>query len=380
MRTQLRLPASVSSCLIAVASVAAGTLALFLLRHWLDRPHASLLYLLVVVLTATTAGSGPAILAAVLAFLAWNFFLLEPVFTFHLSVPGDWMTLCVFLVIALVTGELAGRARQRAAEAEARLQEIERLSREAAAVTELRAADELKTALLGSVSHDLKTPLASILASLANLRERDRDPAALGAPPPGAPPHDAAWWAGPGRETLQAIEEEAQSLAALVSDLLDLSRLESGAWQPARDWYDLSELLGSALGRFPEPLAARVRTEIPDDLPMLRVDGVQIAQVLWNLIDNALKYSPPGAPVVVRAQRLEELSRISVSDQGAGIPPAERERIFHRFYRSAERPRAGVPGTGLGLAICRGLIEAHGGRIVVTAGEGGGGAVFVFTL
>src|SRR5262249_38601585 len=146
------------------------------------------------------------------------------------------------------------------------------------------AADELKTALLSSVSHDLKTPLASILASISNLRRR-KDPAGA---------HDA--------ETLAGIEEETRRLSALVSDLLDLSRLESGAWRPAREGYDLEDILGNVLGRFDEANAARVRVDAPEDLPMVAVDGVQIAQVLWNLLDNALKYSPSGSPVVVRAR------------------------------------------------------------------------------
>jgi two-component system sensor histidine kinase KdpD len=457
--------------LAAVGGVAGGTLALYLLRPHVDRPHASLLYLLIVVLVATSAGLGPAILAALLSFLAWNFFLLEPLFTFYLAQRGDVLTLLVFLGVAILTGELAGRARERAAEAEARLREIsmlqrmgavvaeqvetsrvlpalldqaaqlcggaravllpgdpagpagepaaggrgvkgfnvplevdgrrvgtlgidvdpaavsasdrlllktlasyaalamerQRLNEEAATVAGLRAADDLKTALLSAVSHDLKTPLASILASLANLRRRR------------AAGREALPSAELG-EALAAIEEEAKRLSALVSDLLDLSRLESGAWQPKREWYDLPDILGSVLSRFPEAEAARVRLILPEELPMVEVDGGQIAQVLWNLLDNALKYAPAGSPVTLSAARAGAELRVSVTDEGPGIDPREREQVFHRFYRRVGpgAPDAAVPGTGLGLAICRGLVEAHAGRIWV---EGGAqGARLVFTL
>lgn len=355
---------------LAAGYVGAGTLALYLLRGELDRPHAALLYLLAVVVTATTAGSGPAILAAVLSFLAWNFFLLEPVFAFHLSQARDWLTLSVFLIVALVVGELAGKARERAAEAEARLREIsrlneerQRLTEEAAKVSELRAADEFKTALLSAVSHDLKTPLASIMASISNLQ---RQRALRGG-------------SADEQETLAAIDQETKRLSALVSDLLDLSRLESGAWKPVREWYDLADILGTVLGRLDDATAARVRLDLPDDLPMVPVDGVQIAQVLWNLLDNALKYSPAAEPVTVTGRVEEGRLRVEVADRGPGVPVEERERVFQRFYRPSQRGDEKVPGTGLGLAICRGLVEAHGGRIWAESREGGGSR-FVFDL
>jgi K+-sensing histidine kinase KdpD len=363
--------------LMASAWVAAATLALWLLRPRVDRPEASLVYLLAIVLSATTGGVGPAVASAALCFLAWNLFLIGPRFSLSVEHTHDWFMLTVFLLVGLLTGELAGRARDRAAEAEARLREIERLEQErrrlaeeAAAVARLRAADELKTTLLSAVSHDLKTPLASIMASIANLKKRKA--------------------ASDGQEgdldTLAAIEEETKRLSALVSDLLDLSRLESGSWRPAREWYDLSDVLGTSLARLDEAAAGRVRIELPDDLPMVRMDGVQIAQVLWNLLDNAVKYSPPDAPVTVHACMSGPELHVAVADCGPGVPAPEQERIFRPFYRAAvpangsrSLPDAHVPGTGLGLAICRGLVDAHGGRIWVES-DGASGARFCFAL
>jgi PAS domain S-box-containing protein len=228
----------------------------------------------------------------------------------------------------------------------------------------LAEADRLKTTLLSVVSHDLQTPLAIIKASAANLRRRLEG-------------------AGVPCDTGQIVDEidaEADRLSRLVSDLLDLTRLQAGAWKPVREWHDLAEILGTLLARFDDRTAARVCDRLPVDLPMVFVDGVQIGQVLWNLLDNALKYSPGDAVVEVGACMEDTDLRLTVSDRGPGVPAAERERIFMPFYRSAAVGGAdGVRGSGLGLAICRDLVEAHGGCIWVENCPDGG-AAFQFRL
>jgi two-component system, OmpR family, sensor histidine kinase KdpD len=235
----------------------------------------------------------------------------------------------------------------------------DRLMREAAGAQALAEADRLKGALLSAVSHDFKTPFASIKASIAALRRR---------PEITRLPGDAL-------ELLEGIEEQANRLNALVSDLLDFSRLESGAWQPAREPYDLGDILGTVLARFDAVAEGRIHVALPDNLTMVEVDGVQIAQVLWNLLDNALKYAPLVTPVTVSAAQDGDRVRITVSDEGPGVDPSEQQRIFEPFYRGGGRSAArggraggsgddaGTKGTGLGLAICRGLVEAHGGRL-----------------
>jgi PAS domain S-box-containing protein len=223
----------------------------------------------------------------------------------------------------------------------------------------LAEADRLKTTLLSVVSHDLQTPLAIIKASAANLRRR-LDGAGV--------PCDTD-------EIITEIDAEADRLSRLVSDLLDLTRLQAGAWKPVREWHDLPEILGTVLARFENRTAARVCVRLPVDLPMVYVDGVQVGQVLWNLLDNALKYSPGDAVVEVGAWMEDADLCLSVSDRGPGVLAGERERIFMPFYRSAAAGGAdGVRGSGLGLAICRDLVEAHGGRIWAENGPDGGAA------
>jgi two-component system sensor histidine kinase KdpD len=481
----------------------------------------SMLYLLAVLAVAVAFGSWPAVVASVAAFLAFDFFFVEPVHTFTVSDPEEWLSLLLFLLTAIVTGQLAAGQRRRAQEAEQREREAvvlydvarlvaepeldqalravaERLRREldlagvAIEVTEaagrpadvavgedealrimrtaraepahvlgkgrpptaaergapgrwvriarsrplgaeqarerarlrvvpldvperrigalllvsrpdappfgpaddrllsavaaqlglaferarlrreateaeiLRRTDELKTALLNAVSHDLRTPLASIKAAAGSLRQTD------------------VVWSEAEREGFAAaIEAEADRLNRLVGNLLDLSRIEAGALRPEKEWYALSALVEDVLGRL-RPAAADhpIAVDVPDTLPPVPLDYVEIDQVLTNLIENALKYTPPGTPIRVAARVRGEPDdtriEVEVADAGPGIPPAALPHVFDKFYRAvagANRPR----GSGLGLAVAKGLVEAHGGRIEVDSAPGRG-ATFRFTL
>jgi two-component system sensor histidine kinase KdpD len=245
--------------------------------------------------------------------------------------------------------------------------EQERLSQEEREAELARERDRLKSALLSSVSHDLRTPLAGIKAASSSLLQ-----------------DDVPWSDADRRAFLTDIDAEADRLSRLVSNLLDLSRIESGALEPRLEWEDPAELLLRVQHR----LAPRVQphalgVEFDGDLPAIRVDAVQIEQVLTNLIENAAKYAPPDTPIHVRVSCVSDLDypsavRIDVSDRGPGIPPDERLRIFDPFYRmtSAGR-RAG--GTGMGLAIVKGFVDAHEGTVTVQDREGGG-STFVVTL
>lgn len=237
-----------------------------------------------------------------------------------------------------------------------------RLLQEAARVQALEEADRLKSALLAAVSHDLRTPLAAIKAAASSLLQ----PA-------------ISWDDATRHEFLEAIDEETDRLTALVGNLLDLSRLQGGALRPERDWYDVRELVETAVGRAGPRLSGHgVSVTVADDVGDARLDYVQVTQVLTNLLENAAKFSPPGTPISVAATRDGERVRISVEDAGPGIPAAERESIFEPFQRAASARR--VPGTGLGLAICRGLVEAHGGKIWAEDATVGTGARFVFEI
>ncbi len=223
--------------------------------------------------------------------------------------------------------------------------------------------ERLRSALLTSISHDLRTPLASILGSATSLNS---DGLTL----------DAA----ARRELTTTIQEEAERLNRFIANLLDMTRLESGAIRPRSGAVDLSEVVGSALERVRRILAGhRVAVDLAADLPMVEIDAVLFEQVLFNLLDNAGKYAPAGSPITVRARREAGHVRIEILDEGDGIPPEDLERIFDKFYRvhAQDRQRA---GTGLGLAICRGFVEAMGGTIAAGNRPDRRGAVFTLTL
>jgi two-component system sensor histidine kinase KdpD len=235
-----------------------------------------------------------------------------------------------------------------------------RLTQEEQVAALARESDRLKSALLSSVSHDLRTPLAGIKAAASSLLQPD-----------------IAWSEEDRHAFLVDIDHEADRLTRLVSNLLDLSRIEAGAIKPDKDWEDVGELIERVLRRMAPRLADHpVVRQVSADLPQIRLDTVQIEQVLTNLLENAAKYSSAGSPITVQAQVVQggtagPLVRIAVIDQGIGIPTAEQGRIFDKFYRVTEGVR-GVSGTGMGLAIVKGLVEAHGGRARVESTPGAG--------
>jgi len=223
--------------------------------------------------------------------------------------------------------------------------------------------ERLRTALLTSISHDLRTPLASILGSATSLRDyrRDLDDAAQA-------------------ELIGTIQDESERLNRFISNLLDMTRLESGAVALNAEATDLADVIGSALRRAGKVLSTHtVSVALDAALPLLKVDAVLLEQVLFNLLDNAAKYAPEGSEIRVRAEVAGALVRVEVYDEGEGIPPADLEHIFDKFYRvhAADRKRA---GTGLGLAICRGFVEAMGGTIVASNRLDRKGAVFTIAL
>ena len=218
----------------------------------------------------------------------------------------------------------------------------------------LRDTEKLQTALFNAVSHDLRTPLVSVIGVLSSLQEKGMhlDHAAK-------------------MNLIQVAREEAERLNHLITNLLDVSRIEAGAINISRQPSDVQDLVGAALEQLGSRVSARpVNMEIPADLPYISVDFGLIVQTLVNVLDNALKYSPDGSPIDVRARRVGQEIQIEIADHGVGIPPQDLSHIFDKFYR-IQRPD-NVAGTGLGLSICKGLIEAHGGRIAAENRPGGG--------
>jgi two-component system sensor histidine kinase KdpD len=220
--------------------------------------------------------------------------------------------------------------------------------------------ERLRNSLLSAVSHDLRTPLAAIAGASSTLLDggSSLDPNSR-------------------QELLQSISDEVESLNQLVGNLLDMTRLEAGALTVHREWHSLEEIVGVVLNRLGPHLAGRpVTTRLPPDLPLVFVDATLLQQVLINLLENAHRYSPPGAAIDIAASVTGKALTVEVADHGPGLAPGDEERVFEKFYRTAQHhTRSGV---GLGLSICRGIVELHGGRI--WAENQNGGAVFRFSL
>ncbi|MCL6479169.1 MAG: sensor histidine kinase KdpD [Peptococcaceae bacterium] len=235
------------------------------------------------------------------------------------------------------------------------------LAEQAKASQMLAESERLRTALFNSLSHDFRTPLASVIGAVTGLLESDHVYS----------PHVR-------RELLKNIQLGALRMNRFVNNLLDMARLESGLLQLKKEWCDIQDIVGVALGRLEESLANRpLRIDIQPDLPLVQADFILIEQVIVNLIDNALKYSDPGSEITICARRRDGRVEIAVADRGQNIPPEDMEKIFDKFYR-LKSPRL-VSGTGLGLAICKGFIEAHRGRIWAE-NRPDGGVVITFTL
>ena len=213
--------------------------------------------------------------------------------------------------------------------------------------------EQMRSSLLSAMSHDLRTPLASITGAASTLRsQNDRLPLETK------------------QELLESISDEADRLSRLVGNLLDMTRFESGGVELRRDLYPLEEIVGTVLQRMEPQLEGRaVTTELAENLPMVFVDDVLLGQVLWNLLENAAKYTPPGTPLELAAFESEGAILIEVRDRGPGIPPGEEELIFEKFYRGNSK---NVRGAGLGLPICRAIVQAHRGAIQALARDGGG--------
>ena len=510
----LRIERRARGYLVTFGGVALVTFGLALLGR-VNLGNASMLYLVVVLLSAALLGRGPAIFASVLAFVASNYFLVEPRFTLHVADPEEWVALLLFLLAAVITGQVAAGQRAQTVEAEeharqARLLydlavlmaepslpkaveavaervqhelgvnavrievtsqegrslgsagvgdpealaalrgagagtaevlgagqlpagevpgqpgrwirvsaphppgervpdwrvlrapirsphgivgevalaaelgtelddtatrllgaltaqlwlaiERARLREEATAAEVLRRTDEAKSVLLDAVSHDLRTPLASIMASAGSLRQTD-----------------VAWSESERRSFAKTIEHEAERLNRIVGNLLNLSRIEAGMLVPDRSWYEPALLIRETLDRLgPVTAHHRVRVQLPHgELAPVLLDYSEIDQVLTNLIENAVKYSPAGSEIVVSARLDDGMLRVSVDDAGPGVAAAALPHLFEPFYRAGEARRRG--GSGLGLAVARGLVEAHGGRIGAE-NRAEGGARFWFAI
>ncbi|MGN6258349.1 MAG: sensor histidine kinase [Solirubrobacterales bacterium] len=361
-------PSTAWGLLATFATVAIGTLLVWPLKSVAPAVSLGVVYIPGVLAISTIWGWRLGLLAAVASALAFNWFHIPPTGRFDIAANRDAVALVVFVIVAIASSSLAEVARARAAEAERRREETERvlaelrelsaerdrMEAEAIEAAALRRSDELKTALLRSVSHDLRTPLTSIIAAGAALDSPSVTPAER-------------------HELSEAVVDEGKRLSRLVENLLDVSRLESGSAQPRREEVDLGGVLEAArdsVGASPE----QVRLRLDPDLPFPVADAAQLERAFANLIENAVRHGE-GRQVLVRSRQSGGRVVVRVVDQGAGISEGERERIFEPFYRRRGEPRG--QGSGLGLAIAKGFVEANGGELELESVPGQGSTFVV---
>ncbi|HEX6765801.1 MAG TPA: DUF4118 domain-containing protein [Polyangiaceae bacterium] len=341
----------VRSYLLALASAGTSTVVAWLLFGRSALADVVMIYLLGVVLVATRVGFGASIVAALSSVAAFDFIFVPPYLTLRVADFRHAVTFVVMFVVAVVTSGLTQRVRRQAVERAVLAEETERARHEV-------EAEKLRSSLLSSVSHDLRTPLAVITGAAGTLLEQ-----------PGVVPERAR------RELLGTILEEAERLNRLIRNLLDMTRLESGVIRPKKEWLPLDELVGGVVNRMEKRLVGRdVRVEVEADLPLVSCDAMLVEQALTNLLENALKYGAD--PLEVNARLADGAIVVEVLDRGPGIPEGELLRVFEKFHRASREGNPG--GVGLGLAICRAVAAVHGGRIEVRNREGGGAAFRLF--
>ena len=237
-----------------------------------------------------------------------------------------------------------------------------RLTEKAREATLVLESDRLRTALLNSISHELRTPLASIMGSASTLLESD-----------------SLYSADERHELLESITDGSKRMNLILSNLLDTARIESGMMKLKYDWCDIEDVIGTALQHLSEQVEnRRLEINIREGIPLLQGDCVLLGQVVLNLVDNALKYSPADSSIEIQASSTNEELTVSVADHGIGIPATDMEKIFDKFYR-VQHGESSIPGTGLGLSICKSIVEAHGGKIWAS-NRSEGGAVISFSL
>ncbi|HKR60391.1 MAG TPA: DUF4118 domain-containing protein [Pyrinomonadaceae bacterium] len=368
--------------IVAVVVIAAATAALKTLGGHVNPTTVALAFLLIVVFVATAWGPKPAILSSVLGVASFNFFFLPPLHTFVVADPENWIALVAFLVTAITVGQLSAHAKRRAEEANAARHETQSLYNElqqtfeqASQAKALKQSERLKSALLDAVTHDLRTPLTAIKASVTTLINDERSFPNV---KPGTLGEDGR------QEMLEVIDEEADRLDRFIEGLMELARIEAGELQLKRRNVSVNEILKAATKRA-QPLTRRHNVQIEPfaDSLVLSVDEQALVEVFYVLLDNAAKYSAPGTTIriVVSVPNDDELF-LSVEDEGCGIPKDLRVRVFEKFFRVANgtQTQEQPAGSGMGLAIAQGIAEAHGGRIFVADTASGVGTRIVVAL
>jgi len=326
--------------LISVGLVLAMTLLGEFVKRKLEPTNIVMFYLLVVVIVAIRWGQGPAIVTSVLSVLAFDFFLIPPYLTLNVHDFEYLFTFGAFLTVGLIVSTLTSKVRAQIIQ---------------------KQTEKLHSALLSSISHDLKTPLVSITGTLSalldnrsNLNEQQKN------------------------ELLETARGESERLNHIVNNILDMTRSESGVLRISKKLCDLRDFIGACLEQLKDKIGSRnIKINIPKEIPEVNVDFPYMLKAFSNVIDNALKYSFEGSSINIEASCIGNKIRVSVQDYGYGIPQEDLGRIFDKFYRVGRAQN--VLGTGLGLSISKNIIEAHGGHISVESVLGKG-TTFIIEL
>jgi K+-sensing histidine kinase KdpD len=336
------LKASLSAIGTALMLVALLTAALAALSRVVDVETVTIIYLVPVLVAAIRGGVVAAVIVALASMGVAAFFFYPPIFDFRVHNSIHLVDLVLFIIVAVVTGELATHVR---------------------AAKTREQADILREALVGSVSHELRTPLSSIVGSASVLAQTPAiaDDARLAA-------------------LVQGLREEAERLDGHIQNLLDATRIKSEGVRPQPQWVDPGDIVNAAVEHKRRLLVAHpLKVVVGDDLPLINVDPMLIERALGQLIENAVKYSPPGSPIELRAEPAGGSLRLVVHDAGTGLTPEESERIWERFYRSP-RHRNSTAGSGLGLWIARALVLACGGTVEAFSAGAGRGTTLSISL
>ncbi|MEW6515103.1 MAG: DUF4118 domain-containing protein [Pseudomonadota bacterium] len=320
-----------SRYLLVVALCALTTLLALPLRGWLDLANIVMLFLLLVFVVAVRLGRGPAVLTAFLSVIAFDVFFVHPYLSLGVDDAQYLVTFAVMLAVGLIASHQAAQLVARTEEAKAREHAIQ--------------TEKLRASLLSSISHDLRTPLTSLVGMADSLAD-----------PRAGLPVEVGEKAG-------IIRDQAHAMHRMVSNLLDMARLQSGRVAMNLQWQPLEEIVGSSVRLLEDVLSARrLDIDLPADLPLIRFDAVLMERVLCNLLENAAKYSPPDAVIRLAARTRDGRLEVSVCNTGSMFPAERPEQVFDLFARGLQEPA--VAGTGIGLAVCRAIIAAHAGTIV----------------
>jgi K+-sensing histidine kinase KdpD len=348
----------------SIVCVLLTTLLLEPFHQTLNSTTVAFAFLLIVLFSATFFGRNPALLSSFLAMLCFNYFFLPPVRTWQISEPQNLVAWGAFTITAVIAGELSAYARRRAREAERLYEELQKAFAAASQAEAIKQSEKLKTALLDAVTHDLRTPLTSIKASVTMLIEENSAEAI----------HLTLEREGRA-ELLEVINEETDRLNDFIESMVEVAKLEAGEFNLRKSEIEVAEIVEQSLQRAEKITANhQIKLNLSKKLQPISVDKKAISEAIYNLIENAVKYSPEDSIIEISAKIIGDNLQISVEDEGKGIAENENEKIFQKFYRGDKK----VKGFGMGLAIVRGIIEAHNGKVWVENGKIG--AKFIIEL